>query len=104
QMTGTRANRRQFLNSAAASVAAAALPAPLIAQSLGRAVMVIGAGFGGASAARALRKADPRLAVTLVEADATYTALPHSNAVIGGLVDPQHQACGHDNTKNSATH
>src|SRR6185295_1136773 len=95
-MTGTRATRRQFLRSAAAGAAAISFPAPLIAQGTGPAVVVIGGGFGGASCARALRKADPRIAVTLVEANATYTALPHSNAVIGGLVDLQHQQFNYD--------
>jgi NADPH-dependent 2,4-dienoyl-CoA reductase/sulfur reductase-like enzyme len=48
-------------------------------------VVVVGGGFAGASCARALRQADPRIAVTLVEASATFTACPFSNAVIGGL-------------------
>jgi NADPH-dependent 2,4-dienoyl-CoA reductase/sulfur reductase-like enzyme len=47
--------------------------------------VVVGGGFAGASCARALRQADPRIAVTLVEANATFTACPFSNAVIGGL-------------------
>jgi len=46
---------------------------------------VVGGGFGGASCARALRQADPRIAVTLVEASATFTACPFSNSVISGL-------------------
>ena len=82
-----RIHRRQLLQAAAASTAAAAFSAPMLAQGAGLPVVVIGGGFGGASCARALRKADPRIAVTLVEANATYTALPHSNAVIGGLVE-----------------
>ena len=86
-----RVHRRQLLQAAAAGAAAAAFPAPMLAQGAGPPVVVIGGGFGGASCARALRKADPRIAVTLVEANATYTALPHSNAVIGGLVDLKHQ-------------
>ena len=64
-------------------------------------MVVIGGGFGGASCARALRKADPRIAVTLVEANATYTALPHSNAVIGGLVELSHQQFGYDKIKSA---
>jgi NADPH-dependent 2,4-dienoyl-CoA reductase/sulfur reductase-like enzyme len=48
-------------------------------------VVVVGGGFGGASCARALRQADPRIAVTLVEPSGTFTACPFSNAVIGGL-------------------
>jgi NADPH-dependent 2,4-dienoyl-CoA reductase/sulfur reductase-like enzyme len=103
-MTGTRATRRQFLNSAAAGAMAAAFPAPLIAQGAGPSVVIIGGGFGGASCARALRKADPRIAVTLVEANATYTALPHSNAVIGGLTDLSHQQFGYDKIKSAGIH
>ena len=76
-------------------------PAPLLAQGAGPPVVVIGGGFGGASCARALRKADPRIAVTLVEANATYTALPHSNAVIGGLIELSHQQFGYDKIKSA---
>ena len=75
-MTAARAHRRQSSNHAAAGAAAAAFPAPLLRAKRGPRVVVIGGGFGGASCARALRKADPRIAVTLVEANATYTALP----------------------------
>jgi len=101
EMTGTRTTRRQFLKSAAASAIAAAFPAPMIAQGAGPSVVVIGGGFGGASCARALRKANPRLAVTLVEARATYTALPHSNAVIGGLTELTHQQFSYDRIKSA---
>jgi NADPH-dependent 2,4-dienoyl-CoA reductase/sulfur reductase-like enzyme len=73
----------------------------MLAQGAGPPVVVIGGGFGGASCARALRKADPRIAVTLVEANANYTALPHSNAVIGGLVEPGHQQFGYDKIKSA---
>ncbi len=75
--------RRQFLK---LSVAAAVLsPAPAFAQGAAPRVVVVGGGFAGASCARALRQADPRIAVTLVEANSTFTACPFSNAVIGGL-------------------
>src|SRR5262245_15864548 len=50
-------------------------------------VVVIGGGFGGASCARALRKADPQLDVTLIEPNATFTSCPLSNEVIAGLRD-----------------
>ena len=40
---------------------------------------------GGVSCARALRQADPRIQVMLVEPDTTFTACPFSNAVIAGL-------------------
>jgi NADPH-dependent 2,4-dienoyl-CoA reductase/sulfur reductase-like enzyme len=79
-------SRREFLRSAVAGTAAAALlPVPARAQTAAPRVVVVGGGFAGASCARALRSADSRIAVTLVEADATFTACPFSNAVIGGL-------------------
>ena len=87
QMTH-RPARRQFLKSAAA-VATAGLVAPAaFAQGAAPRVVVVGGGFAGASCARALKRADPRIAVTLIEANATYTACPFSNAVIAGLRDP----------------
>jgi NADPH-dependent 2,4-dienoyl-CoA reductase/sulfur reductase-like enzyme len=48
-------------------------------------VVVIGAGFAGTSCARALKKIDPTIAVTLVETNKTFVALPMSNGVIAGM-------------------
>jgi sulfide dehydrogenase [flavocytochrome c] flavoprotein subunit len=96
-MAGTRTNRRQFLKSAAAAgAAAAALPSPVFAQGARPHIVVAGGGFAGASCARALKTADPRLAVTLVEANPVYTAPPGSNAAIAGLFDLKHQQFGYD--------
>lgn len=75
-------SRRQFLKSAGA---VALLPMPAIAQGAGPKVVVIGGGFAGASAARFLKKANPAINVTLVEANPTFTACPFSNGVIAGL-------------------
>ncbi|MCW3473918.1 NAD(P)/FAD-dependent oxidoreductase [Limobrevibacterium gyesilva] len=58
-------------------------------------VVVIGGGFGGASVARALRRADPRIAVTLVEPNPVFTACPFSNVVIAGLRDIGAQRFGY---------
>jgi NADPH-dependent 2,4-dienoyl-CoA reductase/sulfur reductase-like enzyme len=81
-----KAGRREFLKSALGVAAATVLrPVPAAAQGAAPRVVVVGGGFAGASCARALRTADPRIAVTLVEANATFTACPLSNAVIGGL-------------------
>jgi NADPH-dependent 2,4-dienoyl-CoA reductase/sulfur reductase-like enzyme len=74
--------RRAFVG--AATLAATSLALPALAQASAR-VVVIGGGFGGASCARALRRLDPKLRVTLVEPDKTYTACPFSNQVIAGL-------------------
>jgi NADPH-dependent 2,4-dienoyl-CoA reductase/sulfur reductase-like enzyme len=48
-------------------------------------VVVVGGGFGGGTAARALRQIDPRIDVTLIEAGAQYIACPFSNEVIAGM-------------------
>jgi NADPH-dependent 2,4-dienoyl-CoA reductase/sulfur reductase-like enzyme len=81
-----KAGRREFLKSAVAVTASAALlSVPSFARGAAPRVVVVGGGFAGASCARALRKADPGIAVTLVEANATFTACPFSNAVIAGL-------------------
>ncbi len=60
-------------------------------------IVIIGGGFGGASAAMHLRSIAPHLDVTLVEAAKTYTACPFSNLVIAGLRDIQKQAFGYTN-------
>ena len=79
-----KASRRDFLRLGVAA-STALLPLPALAQGAAPRVVVVGGGFAGASCARALRQADARIAVTLVEANATFTACPFSNAVIGGL-------------------
>src|SRR5579871_1443434 len=71
--------------------AAALLPMPALAQNVGGRVVVVGGGFGGATCARALKRIDPRISVTLVEANPTFTACPFSNEVIAGLRDIKQQ-------------
>src|SRR5690349_16249503 len=88
-----RTSRRQFLKVAGA---AAVLPAPAIAQGAGPKVVVIGGGFAGASAARFLKAYDPRVTVTLVEANQTFTACPFSNGVLAGLRDLSAQQFKYD--------
>jgi NADPH-dependent 2,4-dienoyl-CoA reductase/sulfur reductase-like enzyme len=78
--------RRHFL----AAAASTALCTPAIAEG-GARIVVIGGGFGGAACARTMKQLDPRLSVTLVEANRTYTACPLSNNVIAGLRDLSEQ-------------
>ncbi len=47
--------------------------------------MVVGAGFGGATCARYLRRLAPELDVTLVERGKHFVTCPFSNSVIAGL-------------------
>jgi NADPH-dependent 2,4-dienoyl-CoA reductase/sulfur reductase-like enzyme len=86
--------RRNVVRGVAASAASLALPCPSIAQSAAR-VIVIGGGFGGASCARALRRVDPKLQVTLIEPNQTFTACPFSNEVIAGLRPIEAQQFGY---------
>src|SRR5512144_1827821 len=95
-MTAKRTSRRDFLKTAVAGASAAALPLPAIAQSAGGRVVVVGGGFGGATCARFIRRIDPRIAVTLVEASPTFTACPFSNLIIIGLRELKAQEFGYD--------
>jgi NADPH-dependent 2,4-dienoyl-CoA reductase/sulfur reductase-like enzyme len=55
-------------------------------KTIGR-VVVVGAGFGGATAAKYIRKWEPRIEVTLVERNEKYVSCPISNLVLAGLKD-----------------
>jgi NADPH-dependent 2,4-dienoyl-CoA reductase/sulfur reductase-like enzyme len=86
-MDATRfCTRRDVFRGVAVSVAALALPRSARAQAAGH-IVVIGGGFGGAACARALRRLDSRLQVTLVEPKTFYFACPFSNEAIVGLRD-----------------
>ena len=84
----TGINRRGFvsvLGGAAATVAMTGCATPLgAAGSMGK-VVVIGGGYGGATAAKYLRMwSDKRIDVTLVEPNTSFISCPISNLVVGG--------------------
>ena len=89
------ATRRNVVRGIATAAVSSVLPCPSYAQSAAR-VVVIGGGFGGASCARALRKVDSRLQVTLVEPNRVFTACPFSNEVIAGLREIEAQQFTYD--------
>jgi sulfide dehydrogenase [flavocytochrome c] flavoprotein subunit len=93
-MSAKRSSRREFLKSAAAG--AALLPLPAIAQGARGRAVVVGGGFGGATCARFIKRIDPRITVTLVEANPTFVACPFSNGVITGLREIRAQEFGYD--------
>ena len=73
--------RRDFLKLAGAvSLAGCATPAPSKAR-----VVVVGGGFGGATAAKYIRMWDPKIDVVLVERDPSFISCPISNLVLGGF-------------------
>ena len=85
-MTRTGLTRRQALGLAGAALTAPILATPARAQA-GAHIVVVGGGFGGTAAARAMRRIMPEVAVTLVTDAPTFTTCPFSNLVIGGLRD-----------------
>jgi sulfide dehydrogenase [flavocytochrome c] flavoprotein chain len=87
--------RRNVVRGIAATAASLTLPSPLFAQSAAR-IVVVGGGFGGAGCARALRQIDPKLNVTLIEPNRTFTACPFSNEVIAGLRGLETQQFSYD--------
>lgn len=88
-MTLKTLQRRQFLTTLSTGLAGAASLglggcASLIGDKpIGR-VVVIGAGFGGATAAKYLRKWELRIEVTLVERRERFVSCPISNLVLAG--------------------
>lgn len=84
-------DRRGFIKASAglaaalgAGLGAGACATPVGRASLGR-VVVIGGGFGGATAAKYLKKWEPRLEVTLLERNQNFVSCPISNLVLAGV-------------------
>lgn len=77
----TTLSRRALLGAAAVLAA----PASLRAQGAQARLLVIGGGFGGATAAGFARRRYPWLDVTLVEPKTRFVTCPYGNLVIGGL-------------------
>src|ERR1019366_8686766 len=87
--------RRNVVRGIAASATSLTLSSPSLAQAAAR-IVVIGGGFGGATCARALRRIDAKLQVTLIEPNRIFTACPFSNEVIAGLREIEAQQFSYD--------
>jgi sulfide dehydrogenase [flavocytochrome c] flavoprotein subunit len=84
--------RRDFLKLAGAvSLAGCATATPSKAR-----VVVVGGGFGGATAAKYIRLWDPSIDVVLVERDASFVSCPISNLVLAGYSNMQEITRGYD--------
>ena len=84
--------RREFLKLAGAvSLVGCATGAPSKAR-----VVVIGGGFGGATAAKYIRHWDPSIDVVLIERDAGFVSCPISNLVLAGYSTMQEISHGYD--------
>ena len=94
-------NRRDFIKIAAAASSAAALSFPSISHAKSKAkVVVIGGGYGGATAAKYVRLlSNNEIDVTLIEPNKTYTSCPLSNEVIAGHREIETLQIGYDGLK-----
>ncbi len=75
-------SRRGLLQGVTMGLGALALPIQAASQVRAR-IVIVGGGFGGASAARTLIQLLPSAEITLIEQNTRYTACPFSNLVIG---------------------
>ena len=73
-------SRREFIGVGAAALAGCAS----IGNEVTPRVLIIGAGFGGATCAKYIAKADPDIQVVLVDRVQEFVSCPMSNLVIGG--------------------
>ncbi|NOR54593.1 MAG: NAD(P)-binding protein [Sulfurovum sp.] len=86
-------NRRDTFKLAGVAAVAATLPTMAGAseakstakKATGKSIVVIGGGFGGLTIAKALRKKDASLEVTVIEKSNMFMACPFSNTLLGGL-------------------
>src|SRR5438552_14367416 len=91
----TRLTRRQFLATSGIGVGAlggSALLGGCAASAKGdfmpksaRRVVVVGGGWGGATAAKYVRLTDPAIEVVLLEPNRQFVSCPFSNLVLSGL-------------------
>jgi NADPH-dependent 2,4-dienoyl-CoA reductase/sulfur reductase-like enzyme len=81
-------SRRRFVKTLGAGVAMSAGAlcgcAGAASKAAGGKVVVIGGGFGGATAAKYIRLWAPQIEVTLIEPDPSFVSCPFSNLVLGG--------------------
>jgi len=85
----SKITRRDFIKltgAGAATLALGSLGYSTAARAAnGPRVVVVGGGFGGATCAKYLRRADQNIQVTLVEPNTKFITCPFSNYVIGGM-------------------
>ncbi len=94
-------NRRGFIKAVAAASSVSALAFPSISLGAGAKarVVVVGGGYGGATAAKYVKLLDGAIDVTLIEPNAVYTSCPLSNEVISGHRDIKTLQIGYDGLK-----
>lgn len=79
-----KTNRREFLKTAGALSAFAGLAGCTALKGKGPRVVIVGGGYGGATAAKYIRMWAPHTEVILVERNPQFISCPLSNLVLGG--------------------
>ena len=87
--------RRRLLSSVGGVAALTLAGCATVARPRAR-VVVIGGGFGGATAAKYIRLWAPEIEVVLVERDAAFVSCPLSNLVLGGSKNIEDLTTGYD--------
>jgi sulfide dehydrogenase [flavocytochrome c] flavoprotein subunit len=98
----SKISRRQaiaLLGGAGAGAISFSMPAIAQQQAAGR-VIVIGGGFGGATAAKYLKRGNPKLQVTLVEPAKRFYTCPFTNLHFAGLRTFEQQGHGFDELRS----
>lgn len=95
-------SRRQWLAAMgkATAVGTALMFAPAFARGAAGKVVVIGGGFGGATAAKYIKRGNPAIDVVLVEPAKTYYTCPFTNLYFGGLRTFEQQGHGYDELRS----
>ena len=93
-------SRRHFGKIVSSLGVASAFSMPSLVFGASRKVVVIGGGFGGATAAKYLRKLNSNIEVTLVEPNPTFYTCPFSNTVLGGIKSMSDIGHGYGALKN----
>lgn len=93
--------RRDFLKVSGAAMALLGAGGSRVfaAGARGRRVIVIGGGWGGATAAKYLRLADPSIEVTLIEPSREFISCPFSNLVLSGVESLKRLTLGYGGLK-----
>jgi len=92
-------NRRRFLAAGAVTLSACATP---IGKAQPR-LVVVGAGFGGATVAKYVATWDRGIDVTVVEQDERFISCPISNLVLGGNRTMQDITRSYDGLRKQAS-
>lgn len=101
-------DRRDFLKASAGAVGAVSLGgltgcatsgAPSAASGKGPKIVVVGAGFGGATFARYMKMWTPQAEVTVIEPNKQFVSCPTSNEVLAGISKMEDITRPYDNLK-----